>query len=116
MWQGVAEAHDPSTHLLNLQLDDIMKQCCNRTRIATLLSLALLLAGFAPTYSAYAATITVTIFTDNLTNNGDCSLREAIQAANTNMAVDACPAGSGADTIQLAAGTYSLSLDNLAGD
>lgn len=93
-----------------------MKQCCKRTRIAALLTLVLLLAGFGPTYRAYAATITVTTFADNLTNNGDCSLREAIQAANTNMAVDACVAGSGADTIQLAAGTYGLSLANLSGD
>ena len=44
---------------------------------------------------------------------GDCTLGEAIQAANTNTAVDACPAGSGADTIVLPAGTYTLSvIDN----
>ena len=93
-----------------------MKQLYKRERIAALLALALLLAGFGPIASAYAATITVTTFADNLTINGDCSLREAIQAANTNTAVDACPAGSGADTIQLSAGTYSLSLGNVSGD
>jgi CSLREA domain-containing protein len=93
-----------------------MKQYCNRKRIAALAALALLLAGFGPSYRAYAATITVTTFADNLSLNGDCSLREAIQAANTDTAVDACPAGSGADTIQLAAGTYGLSLANLSGD
>ena len=45
--------------------------------------------------------------------NGDCTLGEAIQAANSNAAVDGCSAGSGSDTIQLPAGTYTLSaVDN----
>ena len=50
--------------------------------------------------TANAATITVTTYLDGF-NDGDsaCSLREAIQAANTNTAFDACPAGDGADTI-----------------
>jgi CSLREA domain-containing protein len=88
-----------------------MKQLCKRERIAALLTLALLLAGFAPTHQAYAATIiNVTTFADNMTVNGDCSLREAIQAANIDSAVDACPAGSGADTIQLSAGIYTLTV------
>jgi len=41
---------------------------------------------------------------------GDCTLGEAIQAANTNLTVDGCSAGSsvGADTIMLPAGTYTL--------
>ncbi|KPL91942.1 CSLREA domain-containing protein [Herpetosiphon geysericola] len=56
-------------------------------------------------------TITVNTVVDDFTpNNGTCSLREAIQAANTDLAVDACPAGSASDTIQLAAGSYQLSL------
>ncbi|MFD3163764.1 choice-of-anchor Q domain-containing protein [Herpetosiphon sp. NSE202] len=56
-------------------------------------------------------TITVNTFVDDFTaNNGTCSLREAVQAANTDLAVDACPAGSASDTIQLAAGSYQLSL------
>ncbi|MEO7910466.1 MAG: tandem-95 repeat protein [Roseiflexaceae bacterium] len=93
-----------------------MKQLCKYERIVALLTLALLLAGFGSTHPAYAATINVTTFADNLTDNGDCSLREAIQAANTNTAVDVCPAGSDADTIQLSAGTYNLSLGNITGD
>ena len=52
------------------------------------------------------ATITVTTNVDNLTDNGDCTLREAIQAANTDAAVDACPPGNGADLILLAPGSY----------
>ena len=35
---------------------------------------------------------------------------EAIQAANTDSAVDACPAGSGDDIITLPAGSYTLAL------
>jgi CSLREA domain-containing protein len=59
---------------------------------------------------AGASTIPVNTFSDELNADGDCSLREAIRAANTDTAVDACPAGSGADTITLPAGTYVLSL------
>jgi CSLREA domain-containing protein len=87
-----------------------MKQRCKRERTAALLLLALLLAGFGSIPQAHAATIEVTSFADNLADNGDCSLREAIQAANTDTAIDACPAGSGADTIRLSAGIYTLSI------
>jgi CSLREA domain-containing protein len=38
-------------------------------------------------------TILVTTLKDELNNDGICSLREAIQAANDNTDVDACPAG-----------------------
>ncbi len=71
---------------------------------------------------AHAATITVNTTNDENNSDGDCSLREAIIAANTDTAVDACPAGNGADTITLPAGTYLLSLagadedDALTGD
>jgi CSLREA domain-containing protein len=51
----------------------------------------------------------VTTFDDELNSDGDCSLREAIAAANTDAAVDACPAGRGADAIRLKAGSYVLS-------
>ena len=37
-----------------------------------------------------------------------CSLRSAIQAANTDASVAGCPAGSGADTISLSDDTYTL--------
>lgn len=59
-----------------------------------------------------AASLTVNTTTDELNADGDCSLREAIQAVNTRASVDACPAGTGNDTIILPAGTYTL---NLAG-
>lgn len=62
--------------------------------------------------SAPSVTITVTTDEDELDIDGDCSLREAIQAANTNATVDVCPAGSSInpDTIIVPAGTYTLTL------
>ncbi|WP_179271220.1 choice-of-anchor Q domain-containing protein [Rubricoccus marinus] len=49
---------------------------------------------------ATAATITVNTLNDELNNDGDCSLREAIVSANTNASVDACASGaSGRDNI-----------------
>jgi CSLREA domain-containing protein len=52
---------------------------------------------------AYAATITVNSTADTEANDGVCTLREAIKAANTDTASGAsegvCLAGSGTDTI-----------------
>jgi CSLREA domain-containing protein len=73
--------------------------------------------------AAGAAVITPNTFNDENGNGPACSLREAILAANTDMAFGGCPAGAGADTIALAAGTYGLSIprgstgnDRLDGD
>ena len=56
-----------------------------------------------------ATTILVNTLADELNANGNCSLREAIRAANLDQAVDACAAGNGADTIVLQNGvTYTL--------
>ncbi len=44
-------------------------------------------------------TITVTTTSDVIASDGECALREAIIAANTDMAFNECPAGNGADTI-----------------
>jgi CSLREA domain-containing protein len=60
--------------------------------------------------------IEVTTESDDLTDNGNCTLREAIKAANTDTAVDECPAGSGADTISVPAGTYTLSIPGTGED
>src|SRR6266446_4173658 len=54
------------------------------------------------------ATITVTTTADDNSVNGNCSLREALHAANSDTTVDACPAGNGADTIALGAHTYDV--------
>jgi len=76
-------------------------------------ALALALASALPPDSALAAIIAVTTTDDEVSVDGDCSLREAIVAANTNTAFDACPAGANAstDVIALAGGaTYALTL------
>ncbi len=70
----------------------------------------LLLHNVRPTLSA--GSIVVTTTDDELNSDGDCSLREAIQAVNTQSPVDACPTGSSNDTITLSAGVYTL---NIAG-
>ncbi|HEX8206210.1 MAG TPA: CSLREA domain-containing protein, partial [Solirubrobacteraceae bacterium] len=73
-------------------------------RAVLLATLALLvLAAPAP-----AATITVTTTGDTEANDGACSLREAIVAANNDVAAGGCPEGDGADTIVLPAGTYPI--------
>jgi len=69
--------------------------------------------------------ITVTTFADDLTvGDANCSLREAVNNANTDSDTTSgdCAAGNGWDTILLSAGTYSLTLPstdedgNLDGD
>lgn len=73
------------------------------TKKSTFIFLFFLLFSLISTKQAFAATFTVTKTAD--TNDGtcdsDCSLREAVIAANTN---------SGSDTIDLPAGTYLLDL------
>lgn len=68
--------------------------------------------GSAPA-GAVTTVIPVTTTDDEVNADGDCSLREAIIAANTNAASDACPAGSASNTdvVELVAGeTYLLTL------
>jgi CSLREA domain-containing protein len=66
----------------------------------------------ANTLSPQGATIDVTTFEDILANDGLCSLREAIQSANSNISVGGCTAGegTGTDTINLISGTYTVSI------
>ncbi|MEO0824804.1 MAG: right-handed parallel beta-helix repeat-containing protein [Cyanobacteria bacterium J06642_9] len=54
---------------------------------------------------AFAATINVTGAGDTVAADGICTLREAIQAANTDAAVNECTAGDGFDTINIPAAT-----------
>lgn len=67
----------------------------------------LIVTSTAPTAFA-GTTITVTTTTDELNVDGDCSLREAVAAANYDVAIDACPAGNGGDIVDVPAGTYSI--------
>jgi CSLREA domain-containing protein len=65
---------------------------------------------------AHAATLNVTTTDDELNDDGDCSLREAVNAANNDTATDTCPSGDGLDTIILPAGTYVLALAGMEED
>ncbi|MCP3958924.1 MAG: DUF11 domain-containing protein, partial [bacterium] len=63
--------------------------------------------------------ILVTSTADNLTGgDGDCTLREAISNANADADTTSgdCEAGTGADTIYVPAGTYTLALAGTAED
>jgi len=74
-------------------------------------AIAVALLWSAPALHAQSTNIIyVSAVVDDLVLNGNCTLREAIIAANTDTAVDRCPAGSDSDTIVLPAGTYLLSL------
>ncbi len=60
-------------------------------------------------HTTSAVTIVVTTFEDEMTVNGACSLREAIQSVNTGNAVDSCAAPGPTHTVvALAAGRYDL--------
>ncbi|HUM71200.1 MAG TPA: CSLREA domain-containing protein, partial [Chloroflexota bacterium] len=86
-------------------------------RVVLVLLALLVVAGLIPASTAVAATFTVNDFADGVDTNpgngvcqtsaGTCTLRAAIQEAN---------ASSGADTIQLAAGTYTLTIPPGSGD
>lgn len=68
-------------------------------------------AAAQPARNAAGTEILVTSQADDVTVNGNCTLREAIRAANLNQGVDACPAGSGADVITLPEGRYYLTIE-----
>ena len=76
----------------------------------TLVSVSLaILAMLGSLTVPQAAEIQVNTFDDELNTDGDCSLREAITAANTDAAVDACPAGNGSDLVRLGVGSWTIS-------
>lgn len=94
-------------------------------RFATLLLGSALLPGLLLSGDAHAAIINVTtVFDEFNTSPSTCSLREAVQAANTDTAFGGCSAGSGADVIflQVRQGVYRLQINggdednNLTGD
>ena len=101
-------------HILGACLPDAPPDgCCRMHRHGVLqlvLPLLLLLGALGLAKPAYAATIAVSTPTDEFGTGAGCSLREAIQAANTNAPFGGCPAGSGDDTITLPSGTYILNL------
>jgi CSLREA domain-containing protein len=78
--------------------------------LTILFAAAVLAAGVAE-----AAVIVVDTTADELNNDGDCSLREAVAATNSNSAVDGCPAGNvSQDSILIPiGGTISLTMGPL---
>jgi uncharacterized repeat protein (TIGR02543 family)/CSLREA domain-containing protein len=90
-------------------MENAMKRIFNLLVLITLLALTFGAAGVTP---AYAAGITVNTNTDNVTTDGLCSLREAINNANSDSDTTGgdCIAGSGADTITFA-GDYTINLE-----
>lgn len=69
----------------------------------------------APT--AVHAIIAVNTTVDELNSDGDCSLREAIQTANTGSAVDGCViSGSGDFVVSVPAGSYFMTLGSAGED
>ncbi len=73
------------------------------------ISVVLLTAEFlAPAAADTAAAITVDTTADAIDTSGDCSLREAILAANADTPVDGCAAGNGRDIVILPAGTFTF--------
>jgi len=63
-----------------------------------------------------AASIVVNTTDDEVNFDGDCSLREAIIAANTDTAVSGCAAGTGADVITIPFGIYNLTVTGTGED
>lgn len=84
----------------------------NKLLIALFLSGVFMLPLFIlSVQSTYAASnINVNTFADELTDNGNCSLREAIQAVNTGSSVDCDVTGGAPYTIILSSGTYTLTI------
>jgi CSLREA domain-containing protein len=88
-----------------------------RRALAVLAVVIIALGGVAlQPRAASAADIPVNTPVDDIVSNGNCTLREAIQAANTDSVVDACAAGSGADTVILPAGVYTLTIPGVDED
>jgi CSLREA domain-containing protein len=88
-------------------------------RFSVLAALTALIASVVYVTPAYAAGIVVNTAGDTVNaNDGLCSLREAITAANTNTAsgpaAGECAAGAGADTISFA-GNYTITLAPASG-
>jgi len=65
-----------------------------------LLSIWLILGLFVTQPASAQTVIIVSTTADSIMDDGQCSLREAVIAANTDSATGGCPAGSGADIIQ----------------
>jgi len=81
--------------------------------LISLVALAALQGAVMPARASSESTIFVNTTDDELVNDGDCSLREAIYAANTDSNLYGCVQGSGNDTIFLPQGVYTLTRDSV---
>jgi hypothetical protein len=94
-----------------------MISSCMKKTFHLLIAIALLSTVALTAAPARAAsTINVTVNWDAFPGDALCSLREALIAANTDTAVDACPAGNGTDTILVPGGVYELLLPGMNED
>lgn len=89
--------HWLSHHRLSLRLSAFFIALCAAAIFTT------------PTF-AQTNTITVTTFLDEVAENADCSLREAVLAATTDAAGFGCVAGGSDDLILLDVGIYALTI------
>jgi CSLREA domain-containing protein len=74
--------------------------------LPAVVALAAVAVAAPPVAAGGGTTIDVTTTQDIDGSESTCSLREAVEAANTDTAFGGCPAGNGADTIRLPAGRY----------
>ena len=81
-----------------------------RVRLSLVVIGTILVSVVLPAAPALAATILVNTTADEFGTGPGCALREAIEAANQDAAFGGCSAGSGADTISVPAGTYTLTI------
>jgi CSLREA domain-containing protein len=91
------------------QSSHLEREVC-MARFALVAGLAMVAGLLAPGVAESSATITVTTTADENSVDGGCSLREAIRSANTDTSIGGCTAGSGADTILVPPGTYTLTV------
>jgi hypothetical protein len=86
----------------------------SRSQRVALVSAAFAVVGLCLAPPSVAVRIAVSTEADQIVNNGECSLREAVRAANSDTASGAlpgeCPAGSGSDVIALPPGLYTLTI------
>lgn len=96
------------------------KLAASGTQCFVFLTTAILTIGMAVPHTTIAETIIVDTINDELNADGDCSLREAIQSANQDTAIDNCFAGNGADVINfkpsILPGIFSLNIEGTGED
>ena len=102
-------------HRINLSLEPTMSKPWRlgqpRTRLSCGVANLLLVIAVAAS-PALAVDIIVTTTDDELNVDGDCSLREAVQSANTDTGIDNCqdPGVDGDDVVVLADQSYTLTI------